>query len=98
MMRAPANSARRVTECPSAMKLICIVTNCLNEEGNVALVFERIRAVVQTLPQCRYEHIVIDNRSNNHTVGRVKAVAARDKRVRLSVNTRNRLFVMASIR
>lgn len=98
MMHAPANPARRVTERPSPMMLIRIVTNCLNEEGNVALVFERIGAVVQTLPQCHYERILIDNRSNNHTGERVKAVAARDKRVRLSVNTRNRLLVMVSIR
>ena len=74
------------------MKLISIVNNCLNEEDNVGLVFERIRAAVQTLPQRRHEHIFIDNCSNNHTDERVKAVAAHDKRVKRIVDTRNRLL------
>src|SRR3990170_1976219 len=71
------------------MKLISIVTGCLNEEDNVEPLVERIRAVFLKLPQYRYEHIFIDNCSNDHTVDRIKAIAARDKRVKLIVNTRN---------
>jgi glycosyltransferase involved in cell wall biosynthesis len=71
------------------MKLISIVTGCFDEEDNVEPLFERIRAVFLKLPQYRYEHIFIDNCSNDHTVNRIKAIAARDKRVKLIVNTRN---------
>ena len=71
------------------MKLISIVTGCLNEEDNVEPLVERIRAVFLELPQYGYEHIFIDNCSNDHTVDRIKAIAARDKRVKLIVNTRN---------
>ena len=71
------------------MKLISIVTGCFNEQDNVEPLVERIRAVFLKLPQYRYEHIFIDNCSNDHTVDRIKAIAARDKRVKLIVNTRN---------
>ena len=71
------------------MKLISIVTGCFNEQDNVEPLVERIRAVFLELPQYGYEHIFIDNCSNDHTVDRIKAIAARDKRVKLIVNTRN---------
>ena len=71
------------------MKLISIVTGCFNEQDNVEPLVERIRAVFLKLPQYRYEHIFIDNCSNDHTVDRIKAIAALDKRVKLIVNTRN---------
>lgn len=71
------------------MKLISIVTGCFNEEDNVEPLVERIRAVFLKLPQYRYELIFIDNCSNDHTVDRIKAIAASDRRVKLIVNTRN---------
>ncbi len=71
------------------MKLISIVTPCFNEEENVDLLTERIRAVFETLPQYAYEHIFIDNASSDRTVEKVKAQAAKDKRVKLIVNARN---------
>ncbi len=71
------------------MKLISIVTACFNEEENVDVLAERIRAVFEKLPQYRYEHIFIDNASTDTTVDKVKALAAQDDRVKLIVNERN---------
>ena len=72
-----------------AKKLISILTPCFNEEGNVAELIERIRAVMSQLPAYDYEHIFIDNRSTDATVERVKQFAAQDRRVKLIVNVRN---------
>lgn len=69
--------------------LISVVTPCFNEEDNVEELYQRIRAQFEQLPAYDYEHIFIDNASSDRTVERVKALAARDKRVRLIVNARN---------
>lgn len=70
-------------------KLVSVVTACYNEEGNVEQLHERIRAQFAGLPGYCYEHIYIDNASTDATVERVKALCARDRNVRLIVNTRN---------
>lgn len=71
------------------MKLISVVTPCFNEEENVTLLHDRIKAVFDQLPQYRWEHIYIDNASTDQTVAKVKALAERDEHVRLIVNARN---------
>lgn len=69
-------------------KLISIVTPCYNEEENIDELYQRIAAVMATLPY-DYEHICIDNASTDSTVKKIKDIAARDKRVKLIVNARN---------
>lgn len=69
-------------------KLISIVTPCYNEEDNIDELCTRIAKVMATLPY-DYEHILIDNHSIDATVSKIKAIAARDKRVKLIVNSRN---------
>ncbi|HEX9050204.1 MAG TPA: glycosyltransferase family 2 protein [Anaeromyxobacter sp.] len=71
------------------MKRISVVTPCFEEEANVAELYLRIRQVFEALPGYEYEHIFIDNASRDGTVARVKAIAARDRRVKLIVNARN---------
>lgn len=71
------------------MKLISIVTPCYNEEANVAEVYSRIKNVFADLPQYRYEHIFIDNCSEDKTVLILKEIAAIDKNVKIIVNARN---------
>lgn len=71
------------------MKLISIVSPCYNEEGNVDLLCERVRAVMTEFPQYRYEHILIDNSSRDRTVERLRAIAAGDPHVKVIVNARN---------
>jgi glycosyltransferase involved in cell wall biosynthesis len=69
-------------------KMISIVTPCYNEEENVDELYQRINAVMATLPY-DYEHIYIDNASTDSTVKKIKDIAARDKRLKLIVNARN---------
>ena len=70
-------------------KKISIITACYNEEENVAILCERIRAVMQTLPQYDYEHIFIDNESKDRTVELIRKEIAVDPHIRCIVNARN---------
>lgn len=72
----------------SEKKLISIVTPCYNEQDNIDELYQRITAVMATLPY-DYEHICIDNASTDDTVKKIKEIAAHDKRVKLIVNARN---------
>jgi glycosyltransferase involved in cell wall biosynthesis len=71
------------------MKTISIITPCYNEELNVREVYERVRAAIVSLGSYRYEHIFIDNASQDNTVGVLKAIAAVDRNVKVICNTRN---------
>lgn len=71
-------------------KLISIVTPCYNEEDNVALCYETVRALFETkLSAYDYEHIFCDNASTDSTVAILREIAGADKRVRVIVNARN---------
>ena len=72
----------------SAQKLISVVTPCFNEEGNLEELAARIRAVFEGLPY-DYEHILIDNDSTDGTPGVLRAMAARDARIKVIFNNRN---------
>lgn len=69
-------------------KLLSIVTPCYQEEDNVDELYHRIAAVMKSIPY-DYEHIFIDNHSSDQTVPKIRTIAARDRRVKLIVNTRN---------
>ena len=71
------------------MKLISIITPCYNEEANVDELHARVRGVMETMHQYRYEHIFIDNASIDGTVTRLRRLASLDPRVRVIVNARN---------
>ena len=71
------------------MKLISIVSPCYNEEGNVIPLTDRVRELFSTLPQYRYEHVIIDNNSTDRTVDELREIAARDPHVKVIVNARN---------
>lgn len=72
------------------MKKISIVTPCYNEEDNVNEVYNKVKAVIENnLPNYTYEHIFIDNASEDSTVKLLKDIAAEDKRVKIIVNSRN---------
>jgi glycosyltransferase involved in cell wall biosynthesis len=70
------------------MKKISIVTPCFNEAENVEELYSRIQI---TLAETAfdYEHIFIDNSSTDETVNILKAIASKDKRVKIIVNSRN---------
>src|SRR5215469_16627075 len=71
------------------MKTISIVTGCYNEEDNVEELYIRVRDVMAGLGRYRYEHIFIDNCSEDRTVAILKRLAAADRNVKVIVNARN---------
>jgi glycosyltransferase involved in cell wall biosynthesis len=72
------------------MKKISIVTPCYNEEENVLPLSEAVRKIfAEKLPGYTYEHLFIDNASTDGTVRILKEIAARDRNVKIIVNTRN---------
>lgn len=71
------------------MKLISIVTSCFNEAGNVSELYERIRKVFDEIGRYRFELLIIDNCSTDGTVDELRVLAARDRRVKVILNTRN---------
>ncbi|HEX8550141.1 MAG TPA: glycosyltransferase family 2 protein [Abditibacteriaceae bacterium] len=73
----------------SPRKLISVVTPCFNEEGNLEELAARIKAVFEALPQYDYEHILIDNASNDNSEAILRRLAAEDSRVKVIFNNRN---------
>jgi glycosyltransferase involved in cell wall biosynthesis len=71
------------------MKSITIITPCRDEEGNVEELYKRVRDVMALVGRYRYEHIFIDNDSQDNTVQIIRRLASIDRNVKLIVNTRN---------
>lgn len=71
------------------MKLISVITPCYNEEDNVENLYGQVKAILGNLVDYRYEHIFIDNASQDMTVPILKKIAANDKNVKIIVNSRN---------
>jgi len=70
-------------------KTISIITPCYNEEENVEELYTRVRNVMAQIGRYRYEHIFIDNASEDSTVKVLKDIAARDSNIKVIVNARN---------
>jgi len=71
------------------MKLISIVTPCLNEEDNVREIYSQIKAIFENLPDYNYEHIFIDNASTDKTIETLREIAKEDKNIKIILNTRD---------
>ncbi len=71
------------------MKLISIVTPCFNEAENIQEIYVRVKEVMGSLPAYTYEHVFIDNASTDSTVMILKGIAAKDKNIKIIVNSRN---------
>ena len=72
------------------MKTISIMTPCYNEEDGIRECYERVRDVFESsLPLFNFEHIFIDNCSQDRTVAILKEIASADRRVKIIVNSRN---------
>ncbi|TXI76582.1 MAG: glycosyltransferase [Flavobacteriales bacterium] len=69
-------------------KRISIVTPLFNEEENVVELCDRVATVMRALPY-DYEHICIDNCSQDRTAALLRERAARDPRLKLIINARN---------
>jgi len=72
------------------MKRISIVTACYNEEENVEELYAQVKKVMnEKVSKYSYEHIFIDNSSEDKTVEILKKIAKDDKNVKIIVNSRN---------
>jgi polyisoprenyl-phosphate glycosyltransferase len=72
------------------MKKISIITPCFNEEVNVEVCARELKKVMlELLPNYKYEHIFADNASTDLTLEKLKAIALRDKNVKVILNSRN---------
>ncbi len=72
----------------SARNLITVVTACFNEEANVRETYKRVRTAFDDIP-LDYEHIFIDNASNDSTVEILREIAANDSNIKVIINNRN---------
>ncbi len=70
-------------------RLISIVTPTYNEEQNIKLLCDEIRNKMKNYSDLKYEHIIIDNNSNDQTQKILKASASEDKNIKLILNRRN---------
>ncbi|MCZ8053401.1 MAG: glycosyltransferase family 2 protein, partial [Microcystis sp. LE19-12.2C] len=71
------------------MKKITVMTPCYNEEGNIEDLYLRVKEVFNQLPNYEYEHLFIDNASQDQTVDELKKIAQKDPGVKVIVNARN---------
>ena len=71
------------------MKIISIITPCFNEEQNVVECQEAVKRVFEGLKEYDFEHIFADNASTDNTLECLRALASRDKRIKVIVNSRN---------
>tara|TARA_Y100000389_G_scaffold204400_1_gene256727 strand:+ start:7597 stop:8556 length:960 start_codon:yes stop_codon:yes gene_type:complete len=69
-------------------KTISIITPCFNEEENILPIFEAIKKEFDNLDY-EYEHIFIDNDSDDETVKLIKELTVTYTYVKLIKNTRN---------
>lgn len=67
---------------------VSVVLACRNEEDNVEAIAKAVIDQIEPIVES-FELIFIDNESTDRTVELVKAMCARDTRIRLIVNTRN---------
>lgn len=74
----------------SNKKKIGIYTPCFNEEESILECYKCVRETIEAgLPEYEYEHLFIDNSSEDRTVELLKGIALNDKRVKIIVNSRN---------
>lgn len=78
-----------MSEKITPVKFISVVTGCFNEEENVLELYQQVKNVFNHLDGYTYEHIFIDNASQDKTVPLLKSIAQKDHNVKVIVNTRN---------
>ena len=57
----------------------------------------QVKALFVSLPQYKYEHIFIDNCSNDKTVVILKEIATKDENIKISMENKLRLFISAML-
>lgn len=71
-------------------KKITIMTPCYNEEAGIEECYVAVKSFFEKeLPEYDYEHLFIDNCSLDQTASMLKSFAAKDKHVKVIINSRN---------
>lgn len=71
-------------------KRISIITPCYNEEASIEECYLSVKSFFNVqLSEYDYEHLFIDNCSQDNTVGILREIANRDYNVKIIVNSRN---------
>jgi len=70
------------------MKKISVLTPTFNEEENIELLYKKIKEQFSSL-NYDYEHIVIDNYSNDKTIPILRDLCKKDKRLKVIINNKN---------
>jgi polyisoprenyl-phosphate glycosyltransferase len=71
------------------MSFISVVMPCYNEEENIRKAYAQVKQAFAQLPDCTFEHIFIDNASQDGTVAILRDIARQDQNVKVIVNLRN---------
>ncbi len=72
------------------MKKITVVSPCFNEEDNVEICWQTVKAIFEKdLPDYEREHIFVDNASTDRTVEILRGIATNDPGTKVVVNARN---------
>lgn len=72
------------------MKKISVVTPTYNELNNIEILINQVRDLFNdSLKNYQYEHIIIDNCSTDGTIKVLKELSAKDRRIKVILNSRN---------
>ena len=71
------------------MKFISVITPCFNEEKSVKKLYNEVKNNFLLQKGYCYEHIFIDNNSEDSTLDILKEIAREDNNVKIIVNARN---------
>ena len=72
------------------MKKISVLIPCYNEEENIIPISEAVTSILsEKLSSYDYELVFIDNDSKDNTRNKIRAVCARNKRIKAIFNAKN---------
>jgi len=90
MRSEPNNTSAQALPPVGRRKRITIMTPCYNEEAGIEECYLAVKSFfAEQLPEYDYEHLFIDNCSQDNTVNILRDIAAGDSNVGVIVNSRN---------
>ena len=67
---------------------ITVCTPTFNEKDNILRLCSEIRETFNKI-QCDYEHLIIDNNSNDGTIEILRDICKKDKKIKVIINNKN---------
>lgn len=65
-------------------KLISLISPCYNEEENIEELYRRVTSVIDAQHDYDFDYLFIDNASTDSTVEKLRGIAVKDKRVKIT--------------